>query len=115
MGVCADIDALAQNVNVNPEMVVVYDEKCKQLKGIIDDKVRGSCIRARFLYVYEIDTSSKFFLTEKQKATSKQITHLKLSDNSVTEDEQVIRQVTIYYYITLFIAETVIYDNIDKF
>ena len=41
-----DIDALAQKVNVNPEMAALYDEKCKQLKGIIDDKLRGSCIRA---------------------------------------------------------------------
>ena len=40
-----------------------------------------------------------FFNIEKQKATSKQITHLKLADNSVTEDEQVIRQMTIYVYV----------------
>ena len=58
-----DIDALAPKVNVNPEMAALYDEKYKQLKGIIDDKLRGSCIRARFLYVNEIDTSSKYFLT----------------------------------------------------
>ena len=32
-------------------------------------------------------------------ATSKQITHLKLTDYSVTEDEQVIRQMTMAYYI----------------
>ena len=38
-----EIDALAQKVNVNPEMAALYDEKCKQLKGIIDDKSRGSC------------------------------------------------------------------------
>ena len=76
-----NIDAVAPKVNVNPEMAALYDEKCKQLKGIIDDKLRGSCIRARFLYVNEIDTSSKYvFNIEKQKATSKQITHLKLAD-----------------------------------
>ena len=56
-----DIDALAPKVNVNPEMAALYDEKCKQLKGIIDDILKGSCIRARFLYVNEIDTSSKYF------------------------------------------------------
>ena len=94
-------------MNVNPEMAAPYDEKCKQLKCIIDDKLRGSCIRARFLYVNAIDTSSKY--------TSKQITHLKLADNSVTEDVQVIRQMTIDYYKTLFTAETVVYDNIDMF
>ena len=44
-----------------------------------------------------------------------QITHLKLADNSVTEDEQVIRQMTIDYYRTLFTAETVVYDDIDMF
>ena len=111
-----DIDALAQKANVNPEMAAIYDEKCKQLKGIIDDKLRGSCIRAWFLYVNEIDTSSKYFFNkEKQKATSKQLTHLKLADNSVTEDEQVIRQMTIAYYRTLFTAETVVYDTIDMF
>ena len=38
-----------------------------------------------------------FFNIEKQKATSKQITHLKLADNPVTEDEQVIKQMTIDY------------------
>ena len=48
-----------------------------------------------------------FFNIEKQKATSKLITHLKLADNSVTEDEQVIRQMTIDYYRNLFTAETV--------
>ena len=48
------IDALAQKVNVNPEMAALYDKKCEQLKGIIDDKLRGSCIRARFF-------SSKYF------------------------------------------------------
>ena len=37
-----DIDALAPKVNVNSEMAALYDEKCKQLKGIIDDKLRGS-------------------------------------------------------------------------
>ena len=85
-------------MNVNPEMATLYDEKCKQLKGIIDDKWKDSCIRTRFLYVNEIDTSSKYcFNIEKQKATSKQITNLKLADNSVTEDEQVIRQITIAY------------------
>ena len=57
---CKDIDALAQKLKVNPEMVALYDEKCKQLKGIIDAKLRGSCIRAWFLYVNEIDTSSKY-------------------------------------------------------
>ena len=36
-----------------------------------------------------------------------QITHLKQADNSVTEDEQVIRQITIDYY-SLFTAETVV-------
>ena len=56
-----------------------------------------------------------FFNIEKQKATSKQITHLKLADNPVTEYEQVIRQMTIDYYRTLFTAETVVYDNIDMF
>ena len=45
--------------------------------------------------------------------TGKQITHLKLADISVTEDEQVKRQMTIYYYRTLFPAEPVVYDNID--
>ena len=64
----------------------------------------------------EIDTSSKYlFNIEKQKATSKQITHLMLADNTVTEDEQVIRQMTIDYYRNLFTAELVIYDNIDMF
>ena len=53
-----DIEALAPKVNVNPEMAALYDEKCKQLKAIIDDKLRGSCIRARFLYVNEFNTSS---------------------------------------------------------
>ena len=43
---------------MNPEMAALYDEKCKQLKGIIDDKLRGSYIRARFLYANEINTSS---------------------------------------------------------
>ena len=38
-----------------------------------------------------------FFHIEKQKATRKQITHLKLADNPVTEDEQVIKQMTIDY------------------
>ena len=56
-----------------------------------------------------------FFNIEKQKATSKQITHLKLAENSVTEDGQVIRQMTIDYYITHFTAEPVVYDNIDMF
>ena len=103
-------------MNVNPEMAALYDEKCNQLKGIIDDKLRGSCIRARFLYVNEIDTASKKnFNIEKQKATSKQITHLKLADNSVTEDEQVIRQMINDYYRTLFTAEPVVYDNINMF
>ena len=46
---------------MNPEMAALYNEKCKQLKGIIDDKLRGACIRAWFLYVNEIDTSSKYF------------------------------------------------------
>ena len=60
-------------------------------ESIIYDKLRGSCIRARFLYVNEIDTSSKYFFNiEKQKATSKQITHLKIAENSGTEVEQVI-------------------------
>ena len=72
------------------------------MKGIIDDKLRGSCVRAQFLYVNEINTSSKYFFIEKQKATSKQITHLKPVDNSVTEDEQVIRQMTIDYYRIFF-------------
>ena len=45
-------------MNVNPEMAGLYDEKCNRLKGNIHDKLRGSCIRARFLYVNEIDTSS---------------------------------------------------------
>ena len=85
--------------------------------GIIDDKLRGSCIRSRFLYVNEIDTliHQIFFKIEKQKATSKQITHLKLTDNSVTGDEQVIRQMTIDYYRNIFTSETVVYDNIDMF
>ena len=55
------------------------------------------------------------FNIEKQKATSKQIIHLKLADNSLTEDEQVIRQMTIDYYRNLFTAETVVHDNIDMF
>ena len=55
------------------------------------------------------------FNIEKQNATSKQITYLKMADNSVTEDEQVIRQMTIDYYRNLFTAETVVYDNIDMF
>ena len=55
-----DIDALAQKMNVNSEMAALYDEKCKQLKAIIDDKLRGSCICARFLYINEIDTPSKY-------------------------------------------------------
>ena len=64
----------------------------KKLKGIIDDILRGSYIRARFFYVNEIDITSKYFFNiEKQMATSKQITHLKLAYISVTEDEQVIR------------------------
>ena len=33
----------------------------------------------------------------------------------MTENEQVIRQMTIDYYITLFTAETVVYYNIDMF
>ena len=38
----------------------------------------------KFIYL-----SSKFFFNiEKQKATGKHITHLKLADNPVTEDEQ---------------------------
>ena len=53
---CKDIDALVQKVNVSAEMAALYDEKCKQLEGIIDDKLRGSCFRARFLYVNEMDT-----------------------------------------------------------
>ena len=63
----------------------------------------------------------KYFLNiEKQKATSKQIYHLKLTDNpvtdnSVTEDEQVIRQMTFNYYITLFTAEPVVHDHIYLF
>ena len=61
-----DIDPLAQKVNVNPEMVALYDEKCKQLKGVIDDKLRDSCIRARFLYVNETDTSSKYFFKHRE-------------------------------------------------
>ena len=103
-------------MNVNPEMAALYDEKCEQLKGIIDGKLRGSCIRARTLYVSKIDTSLKYiFNIEKQKATSKQITHLKLVDNLVTEDvTEVIRQITIDYYRTLFIEEPVVYDNIDN-
>ena len=40
---------------------------------------------------------------------------MKLADNSVTEDEQVIRQITIDYYRNLFTAETIVYDNIDIF
>ena len=52
---------------------------------------------------------------EKQKTINKQITHLKLADNSVTKDEQIIRQMTSGYYITLFTAEPVVYDNIDMF
>ena len=52
-----DIDALSQKVIVNPEMAVLYDEKCKQQKGIIGDKLRGSCIRTQFHYVNEMDTS----------------------------------------------------------
>ena len=48
-----------KKINVNPEMAAIYDEKCKQLKGIIDDKLRGSCFRARFLFVNDIDTCSK--------------------------------------------------------
>ena len=48
---------------------------------------------------------------EKQNATSKQITHLKLADNSVTEDEKM----TIYYYRTLFTAQLVVYDTINGF
>ena len=64
--VCAKI--LMQKENVNPEMTAIYNEKCKHLKGIIDVKLRGSCIRTRFLYVNEIDTSSKYcFNIEKQK------------------------------------------------
>ena len=31
----------------------------------------------------------------------------------MTEDEQVIRQMTIVYYRTLFTSEPVVYDNID--
>ena len=80
-----DIDALAQNVNVNPEMAALYDEKFKQLKGIIDDNLRGSCIRPRLLYVNEIDTSSLY-----SSNIEKQITHSKVADNSVIEDEQAI-------------------------
>ena len=38
-----------------------------------------------------------------------------LADNTVTEDEQVIRQMTIDYYRTIFTVETVVYDNIDMF
>ena len=84
--VCARIlMPFAQNVNVNPEMAALYDEKCKQLKGIIDDKLRGSCIRPRLLYVNEIDTSSLY-----SSNIEKQITHSKVADNSVIEDEQVI-------------------------
>ena len=56
-----------------------------------------------------------FFNIEKQKATRKLITHLKLADNSVIEDEQVIRQINIDYYRTLFTLEPVVYDNIDMF
>ena len=40
---------------------------------------------------------------------------MKLADNSVTEDEQVIRQLTKDYYRTLFITEPVVYDNINMF
>ena len=103
-----DIDALAQKVIMNPEMAALYYEKCKQLKGIFDDKLRGSCIRARFLYVNEIDTTSKYFNIEKRTATSKQITQLKLVDNSVTEDEQVIRQMTMII-IELFSQQNQLY------
>ena len=38
-----------------------------------------------------------------------------LADNSVTEDEQVIRQMTIDYYRIVFTVESVVYDNIDMF
>ena len=106
---CKDIDVLAQKVNVNPEMPALYYENCKQLKGIIDDKLRGSCIRAWFLYVNEIDTSSLYLSN-----IEKQITHLKVADNSVTEDEQVIKQMTIFYYITLVTAENQVQSRWDS-
>ena len=67
------------------------------------------------MFMKLIHLTNIFLNIEKQKATSKQITHLKLADNSVTEDEQVIRQMTIDYYRTLFTAEPVVYYNIDMF
>ena len=91
-----DIDILGQKIDLEPDVATLYDEKCKQLKCIIDEKLRGSCIRARFLYINEIDTSSKYlFNLEKEKGCSKRITHLKLNDTSITEDESVIRTMTV--------------------
>ena len=71
--------------------------------------VLGSSMLMKLIHLPNI------FNREKQKATSKQITHLKLADNSVTENEQVMRQMTIDYSRTLFTSETVVYDYIDMF
>ena len=69
-----------------------------------------------YLYIHWILLlySTKYFINmDNEKATIKHITYLRLADNSVTEDEQAMRQMTLDYNITLFTAEPVVYDNID--
>ena len=51
---CTDIVALAKNVNINSEMAALYDEKCKQLKGIVDDKLLGSSMLMKLIHLPDI-------------------------------------------------------------
>jgi exonuclease III len=103
----AEIDFLESNSN-DPDLNAILSEKRAVLAELQHVKVRGAWIRSRFSYINESDRpTSYFFNLEKRRGTKKILSHLRLPNGLIVDDDNEIRNHARVFYQDLYSPDPV--------
>ena len=82
-----------------------WQKKRQELSSMMQERVKGAMVRARFTNIKDMDAPSSFFFNlEKAAATGKQMTGFQLPDGSVTSDSVGMRNHAVDFYTELYRA-----------
>ena len=98
-----EIQNIEHNLNNDTSLLTMYNEKKETLANLTRREAKGAAIRSRHNFLNESDVANKFFFSlENKKGKRKFISHLKLTDNTITEDQDEICKVTYNFYNQLY-------------
>lgn len=109
------IETLEKQINlmelqlVNAHNSILYNDlqtKKRELRLVLNEKVKGALIRSRFMSLAEMDAPTSFFFNLEYKAAQqKQMPCLKLPDGRITSKTVEMRNHAVDFYSSLYAAE----------